>query len=127
MPAATATEFPYIYHALFQKCTYDKDTYVKGTVYRNRNDSTSGIVGAIVILSQTIDGPAFRIVKSQETYTMIVRYGEPYATTFYAWVVDPSLKRISEPSPAIRFNAKGPDDPDACWGAIVDFWKEPGR
>jgi hypothetical protein len=116
-----------MYHALYQGCSHAGDTYIKGSVYRDRNDPNSKIVGAILVFSGAPDGEPAGVVKSEDTYTFILRAQGAYPGNFFVWVADPSLKRLSEMSPMISFNNKGSNDPGACWAAIVDFWLEPGR
>ncbi|MBI3912861.1 MAG: hypothetical protein HY327_01500, partial [Chloroflexi bacterium] len=126
-PAPAVAAFPYTYHAQYQGCQHAGDTYIKGAVYRDRNDPNSKISGAIMVFSGAPDGEAAGVVRTEDTYTFILRAQGAYPGNFFVWVANPSLKRISEMSPMITFNDKKPSDPSACWAAIVDFWLEPGR
>ncbi len=124
---AAPTAFPYVYHAVLQKCEHAGDTFVKGSVYADRNNPNSKIVGALIVLSSGPDGERVDLVRTTDSYTFVLRSQGALPGNFFVWVVDPSLKRISEISPMISFNGKSPSEPGACWAAIVDFWKEPGR
>ncbi|MBI3537745.1 MAG: hypothetical protein HY070_09340 [Chloroflexi bacterium] len=127
-PPPVVSTFPYIYHAQFQKCEHAGDTYIKGTVYRDRNDPNSIVIGAIVVFSGSPDGaPAEVQIMKEQSYTFILQAHGASPGNFFVWVVDPSLKRISEISPIITFNNKPASDPTSCWAAVVDFWKEPGK
>ncbi len=126
-PQPVVVAFPYMYHALYQGCSHAGDTYIKGSVYRDRNDPNSKIFGAILVFSGSPDGEPAGVVKSEDTYSFILRAQGAYPGNFFVWVADPGLKRLSEISPMISFNNKGPNEPGSCWAAIMDFWLEPGR
>ncbi len=126
--APQPTAFPYIYHAQYQGCSHAGDTFIKGSVYADRNDPNSKIVGAIMVLSGAPDGAPAEVLRSEDTYTFVLRAQGAFPGNFFVWITDPTHKvRRSEMSPMISFNNKGPNEPGSCWAAILDFWKEPGR
>jgi hypothetical protein len=126
-PPAQPTAFPYMYHAHFDKCQHAGDTYIKGSIFADKNDLSTKTFGVKVRLSTSPDGGSIVDVTSEDDYSFILQANGPKPGTFFVWVIDSSGKRISEVSPAINFNNLGPDKPGACWAAWVYFWKEPGR
>ncbi len=123
------SSFPWTYHALFQKCEHSGNAYIKGAIYADKNDPDSKTPGLKVRLSWSPDAAPIVDVISEDFYTFVLSgVGEGARPgTYYVWVIDGSGKRISEVSPAIVMNNLGPDRPGACWAALVDFWREPGR
>ena len=107
-------------------CAHSGLSFLKGTVYLNRNDPNSKYVGAIVALGPTNASTIYDVVKTNDygEYTFVLgAEGEAKPGTWGIWLVDPSHKRKSDIGGPITTNALGPGDPGACWAGGVDFWK----
>jgi len=101
-------------------------TFIKGTVYNDRNDPNNRYVGAIVALGPPDGNTIYGIVKTDGMgeYTFILSdAGQGRPGTWAVWLVDPSHKRKSDISAPITTNSLPADNPGACWAGNVDFWK----
>ncbi|HEX7587942.1 MAG TPA: hypothetical protein VF478_06465 [Anaerolineae bacterium] len=121
------TVSPYEFHANPPlPCTHSGQTYLKGTVYLDKNDANSRYAGAIVALGPS-DGSAIwdKVLAGYDgVYSFILAgQGEAKPGTWYIWLVDPSNKRKSDIGGPITTNSLGADDPNSCWASGVDFWK----
>ncbi|MBI5033284.1 MAG: hypothetical protein HZB51_22420 [Chloroflexi bacterium] len=121
-PTVSAYEF----HANPPTCTHSGKTFIKGTVYLDKNDPSQRYVGAIVALGSP-DGSIIYVdpVKTNDygEYTFILSDEGSRPGTWGVWLVDPAHKRKSDVGGPITTNNLGPDNPSACWAAGVDFWK----
>lgn len=123
-PALTVS--PYEFHVSPVKCEHSGKTFIKGTVYLDKNDPNQRYVGAIVALGSP-DGGTIYVdpIKTDDYggYTFILNDQGARPGTWGVWLVDPSHKRKSDIGGPITTNDLGPDNPAACWAAYVDFWK----
>lgn len=121
-PTVSAYEF----HANPATCVHSGKTYIKGTVYLNRNDPSQRYVGAIVALGAS-NGSTIYIdpVKTDYNgeYTFILSDQGSRPGTWGIWLVDPSYKRKSDIGGPITTNDLPSENPAACWAGSVDFWK----
>lgn len=126
-PVTQPTVSPYEYHANPPSpCAHSGMTYLKGTVYQDRNDPNSRYVGAIVALGPSDGSTIYDVVKTNDygEYTFILsEQGQPRPGTWALWLVDPSMRRKSDISAPITTNNLPAGDPNACWASGVDFWK----
>ncbi len=102
-------------------------TYLKGTVYLDKNDPNSRYVGAIVALGPPDGSTIYAMVKSDDygQYTFVLS-GEgqpPNKGTWALWLVTPSGERKSDIGGPIVTNGLPAGDPSSCWASGVDFWK----
>ena len=120
------TVSPYEFHVNPPTCSHSGKTFIKGTVYLDRNDPNQRYVGAIVALGSP-DGSTVYVdpIKTNDygEYTFILSDQGSRPGTWAVWLVDPSHNRKSDISAPITTNDLGPDNPAACWAASVDFWK----
>lgn len=107
-------------------CAHSGRTFLKGTVYLNKNDPNSKYVGAIVALGPPNGSTIYDVVKTDDygEYTFVLGGdGEAKPGNWGIWLVDPSYKRKSDIGGPINTNNLGPDNPSSCWTSGVDFWK----
>jgi hypothetical protein len=108
------------------QCTHSGHTFLKGTVYLDKNNPNSKYVGAIVALGPPNGSTIYTIVMTdiygQYTFTLSDE-GQSHPGTWAIWLVDPSNNRKSDISASITTNSLGADDPNSCWAGGVDFWK----
>lgn len=107
-------------------CVHSGLTFLKGTVYLDKNDPNSKYVGAIVALGPPDGSTIWDVVKTIDdgTYTFVLSdQGVGRKGTWAIWMVDPSLKRKSDISAPIVTNGLPDSDPTSCWTSGVDFWK----
>lgn len=125
-PPPQPTVSPYEFHANPPTCAHSGKTFIKGTVYNDKNDPNNRYAGAIVALGAP-DGSTMYVdpVKTEWNgeYTFILSDQGARPGTWALWLVDPSHKRKSDISAPITTNNLGPDNPAACWAGSVDFWK----
>ena len=121
------TVSPYEFHANPPlPCTHSGMTFLKGTVYTNRNDPNSKYVGAIVALGPADGSTIYDVVKTNDygEYTFVLgAEGQAKPGTWGIWLVDPSHKRKSDIGGPITTNDLPSGNPNACWAGGVDFWK----
>ena len=120
------TSSPYEFHANSPTCAHSGQTYIKGTVYLDKNDQNSKYVGAIVALGPPDGSTIYDRVLTNDVgeYTFnLGGPGEAKPGSWGVWLVDPSLKRKSDIGGPIVTNGLGADDPNSCWAGGVDFWK----
>lgn len=107
-------------------CTHSGLTFLKGTVYLDKNDPNSKYVGAIVALGPP-DGSTIYTKMQTDIYGeysfILSDPGQPHPGTWGLWLVDPSEHRKSDIGGPIVTNSLGADDPNSCWTSGVDFWK----
>ncbi len=127
-PVPQPTVSPYEFHANAPApCTHAGNTYLKGTVYLDRNDSSQRYAGAIVALGPPDGSTIYTVVKADDygeyTFTLSAAGQPPSSGTWAIWLVDPSYKRKSDISGMIVTNGLPASDPTSCWTSGVDFWK----
>lgn len=128
-PAATPqpTVSPYEFHANPPlPCTHSGLTYLKGTVYLNKDDPNSRYVGAIVALGPPDGSTVYDVIKTGDDgeYSFILSApGQPRPGYWGLWLVDPSYRRKSDIGGPIVTNDLPADNPNSCWASGVDFWK----
>jgi hypothetical protein len=114
------------FHVNPPTCSHSGMTFIKGTVYLNKNDPSQRYEGAIVALGPPDGSTIYAVVKSEwdGTYTHILGDpGQARPGNWGVWLVTPSMVRKSDIGGPIVTNGLGPDDPKACWAGSVDFWK----
>ena len=121
------TTSPYEFHANPPlPCAHSGHTFIKGTVYLDKNDPNSKYVGAIVALGPPDGSTIYTIVLTdiygQYTFTLSDD-GQSHPGTWAVWLVTPSNVRKSDIGGPIVTNSLGADDPNSCWAGGVDFWK----
>ena len=123
-PAPTAS--PFEFHVNAPTCSHAGNTYIKGTVYLDKNDPNSRYAGAIVALGPPNGSTIYVTVQSDDygQYTFTLGGpGEAHPGTWGVWLVDPSMNRKSDIGGPIVTNDLPADDPNSCWAGGVDFWK----
>jgi hypothetical protein len=115
----------YEFHVNPPTCVHAGDTYIKGTVYLNKNDPSQRYQGAIVALGAPDGSTIYAKVLSEYdgTYTFILQAHGASPGNWGLWLVTPSDARKSDIGGPINTNNLGPDSPNACWAGSVDFWK----
>jgi hypothetical protein len=101
-------------------------TFLKGTVYNNKNDPGNRYAGAIVALGPPDGSTVYEVVKSDDLgqYTFILSTpGQARPGSWGIWLVDPSMNRKSDIGGPIVTNDLSSDDPNSCWAGGADFWK----
>ena len=121
------TVSPYEFHANPPlPCSHSGLTFLKGTVYLDKNDPNSRYVGAIVALGPP-DGSTIYdkvLTDGMGEYTFVLGGpGQARPGTWGIWLVDPSEKRKSDIGGPIVTNDLPADNPNSCWAGGVDFWK----
>jgi len=127
-PAASpqATVSTMEFHVNPSTCSHAGQTYIKGTVYLNKNDASSRYAGAIVALGPPDGSTIYVIVKSGDdgVYTFnLGDAGQSKPGFWGVWLVDPSMHRKSDIGGPINTNDLPDGDPKSCWAGSVDFWK----
>jgi len=123
-PAPTVS--PFEFHVNPPTCAHAGQTYIKGTVYLDKNNPSSRYVGAIVALGSPDGSQIYDIVKADDygEYTFILGgMGEAHPGTWGVWLIDPSHNRKSDIGGPIVTNDLPADNPNSCWAGGVDFWK----
>ncbi len=122
-PTVSSMEF----HVNPPTCTHSGMTYIKGTVYLDRNDPNNRYQGAIVVLGppdgSTIYGDPVKTDGMGEYTFVLSEPGQARPGTWAVWLVTPSLVRKSDIGGPITTNNLGPENPAACWAGSVDFWR----
>jgi hypothetical protein len=123
-PAPPVSQFEF--HVNPPTCAHSGQTYIKGTVYLDKNDPSNVYVGAIVALGPPDGSTIYDTVKSdqygQYTFTLGLP-GQAHPGTWGVWLVDPSHNRKSDIGGPIVTNDLPADNPSSCWAGSVDFWK----
>ena len=124
-PAPTVS--PFEFHANPPlPCSHSGLTFLKGTVYLDKNDPNSRYVGAIVALGPPDGSTIYDIVQTDGNgeYTFVLGGpGQAKPGTWGIWLVDPSHNRKSDIGGPIVTNDLPADNPNSCWAGGVDFWK----
>lgn len=121
-PTVSTMEF----HTNPVSCSHSGQTYIKGTVYLNRNDPNSRYAGAIIALGPPDGSTIYGIVKSGDdgVYTHVLGdMGQSKPGFWGVWLVTPSMSRKSDIAGPINTNDLPDGDPKSCWAAVADFWK----
>ncbi len=122
-PTVSTMEF----HANAPTCTHSGLTFIKGTVYLDRNDPSKRYFKAIVALGPPDASTVYEepiLTNENGEYTFVLsEQGKARPGSWGVWLVDPSWKRKSDIGGPIITNNLGPENPGACWAANVDFWK----
>ncbi len=126
-PAAPQpTVSPYEFHANPPSCTHSGLTFIKGTVYLDKNDPNSKYVGAVVALGPPDGGTVYEMIKTDDygEYTFVLSgQGQARPGSWAVWLVTPAGQRKSDIGGPIVTNNLPADNPSACWAGGVDFWK----
>jgi hypothetical protein len=120
------TVSPFEFHVNPPTCAHAGQTYIKGTVYLDKNDPNQRYVGAIVALGPPDASTIYARVQTDGVgeYTFnLGGPGEAHPGNWGVWLVDPSLNRKSDIGGPINTNNLGADSPNSCWAGGVDFWK----
>ena len=107
-------------------CQHSGISFLKGTVYLDKNDPNSKYVGAIVALGPTNGSTIYDVVKTDGygEYTFVLApEGQSKPGTWGIWLVTPSHARKSDIGGPITTNDLPAGTPGACWTSGVDFWK----
>lgn len=123
-PAATVSTMEF--HTNPISCSHSGQTYIKGTVYLNKNDPSSRYAGAIVALGPPDGSTIYGIVKTEYdgVYTHVLGdMGQSKPGYWGVWLVTPSMVRKSDIAGPIGTNDLPDGDPKSCWAAIADFWR----
>lgn len=128
VPPQTAppTVSPYEFHANAPTCGHSGLTFLKGTVYLNKNDPSQRYVGAIVALGPPDGSTIYAMEKTDGDgqYTFVLSGpGQSREGHWGLWLVTPSSQRKSDIGGPIVTNGLPPSDPKSCWAGGVDFWK----
>jgi hypothetical protein len=124
-PAAIQSGYPY---RATLSCSHSGGTQIKGTV-------TSGGQPQEGVRVRVATSPdAATIVEEQSTrrqpdgsasYAFVLKTGGAYDSPamWYVWIADGAGNPISDPNFHFQTNNYSPDNPLACWLAVVDFVK----
>jgi hypothetical protein len=107
-------------------CTHSGLTFLKGTVYLDKNDPNNRYIGAIVALGPPDGSTIYTIMQTDGNgeYSFILSdSGQSHPGSWGIWLVDPAQHRKSDIGGPIVTNSLGADDPNSCWTSGVDFWK----
>ncbi|CAG0947196.1 hypothetical protein ANRL1_03796 [Anaerolineae bacterium] len=125
--APQSTVSPYEFHANPPiPCAHSGLTYLKGSVYNDKNDPNNKYIGAIVALGPPDGSKIYDVVKTDSygEYTFVLGGpGQANPGTWAIWLVDPTHNRKSDISAPITTNNLPADNPASCWTSGVDFWK----
>ena len=120
--AVSAFEF----HANAATCVHSGLTFLKGTVYLDRNDPNQRYVGAIVAMGAPDGSTIYQMIKTDDMgeYTFILSdTGQGRQGTWGLWLVTPAGQRKSDIGGPIVTNGLPEEAPNSCWAGSVDFWK----
>ncbi len=121
-PTVSTMEF----HVNSPTCTHSGLTFLKGTVYLDRNDPSQRYYRAIVALGPPDASTVYATVLTDGMgeYTFVLgENGKAVPGYWGIWLVTPSMVRKSDIGGPIATNNLGPENPNACWAGGVDFWK----
>lgn len=126
-PGPTVSNMEFHANAPFP-CTHAGNTYIKGTVYLDKNDPNSRYSGAIVALGPPDGSTVYATYKTgyDGVYAFILSAPtDPAGAVGYfgVWLVTPSMVRKSDIGGPIHTNGLPASDPTSCWASGVDFWK----
>lgn len=130
-PAATPVPQPttpkYQYAAANWRCEHSGSSWLKGSVYADKNDPNSGMPGIPVVYGgaggDIYQGP--ELTQGDGVFAFTLTTDEQHAAakgTYYIWVVDSTRNRISEMAGPIVIDGKGPDV-GGCWAGWAFFTK----
>lgn len=129
-PTASApqpTVFAYQFHATPPTCEHAGQSYIKGTVYGDKNDPGSGMPGMKVVLGgaggDKYDGPNTTDDYGDYTFILSLEGQGARPGTYYTWVVDGSGNRISEMGGPMVLNGLPDTNPATCWVGHVYFYR----
>ncbi len=129
-PAATAVPQPVLsqfeFHVNPVSCSHAGNTYIKGTVYLDKNDPNQRYAQAIVVMGAPDGSTAYTDpIKTNDNgeYTFTLTENGPRPGNWGVWLVKPDMTRKSDIGGPITTNNLGADNPASCWAASVDFWK----
>lgn len=129
-PQATTPPQPttprYQYSAAGSGCEHSGSSWIKGSVYADKNDPNSGMPGVKVVFGGSA-GDAY--AKPELTggdgvfaFTLTADTDHRAAPgTYYVWIVDESGNRISEMAGPIRIEGGSSDS--SCWAGSAFFTK----
>lgn len=121
-PTVSAFEF----HATLLECSHSGLTFLKGTVYNDKNDPNNRYAGAIVALGPPDGSTIYDVIKTDSygEYTFVLSDpGQARPGTWALWLVDPSHRRKSDIGGPIVTNNLPADNPSSCWAGGANFWK----
>lgn len=121
-PTVSSMEF----HVNPPMCGHSGLTFIKGTVYLDKNDPSKRYDRAIVALGPPDGSTIYTTVLTgyDGVYTFVLgEQGQAKPGYWGVWLVTPSMVRKSDIGGPIVTNNLGPEDPKACWAGSVDFWK----
>ena len=126
-PPPTPVPPQYPYRTVFQNCSHSGMTFIEGTVYSNEAGAQEyGI--RVAMGSAPGGGDVYYVTtgsisgRSPGFYQHIITSSGAAPGNYFLWVADGSGKVLSDPNAGkVTTNSKGPDDPSACWRAVVDF------
>ncbi len=124
-PVPVPPQYPY--RAISQNCTHSGMTFIEGTVYSNESGAQE--YGIRVALGSAPGGGDVYYVttgsvsgRSPGFYQHIITVSGAAPGNYFLWIADGNGKVLSDPNAGkVTTNNKGPDDPSACWRAVVDF------
>lgn len=120
-PAQSSFEF----HVNPPSCSHAGQTYIKGTVYLNKNDPSQRYAGAVVNLGPPNASTVYQTILSEYdgVYTFVLGdNGVAHPGNWGVWLSYPDGKRKSDIG-TINTNDLGADNANSCWAGTVDFWK----
>ena len=121
-PTVSTMEF----HVNPPTCTHSGLTFIKGTVYLDKNDPNARYGGAIVALGPPDGSTVYDVVKAGDdgVYTFVLGdAGQARPGNWGVWLVTPSHVRKSDIGGPINTNDLPAENPASCWAGSVDFWK----
>jgi hypothetical protein len=114
------------FHVNPATCAHAGQTYIKGTVYLDKNNPSARYSRAIVDLGPPDGSTVYATVLTDDTgsYTFVLGdMGVANPGFWGVWLVDPAQHRKSDIGGPIHTNSLPDGDPNSCWAGNVDFWK----
>ncbi len=126
---ATPVSSGYPYLTVKQGCHHSGGTFIEGTVWAHSGGSP--LAGARVVMGSGPGpgtGDTYSVTsgsqgRSDGYYVHVIRGDGPAVGNYWVWIADGSGTPLSDPHAGqVTINGiKNPDDPAACWRAVVDF------
>lgn len=129
LPPPTPVPSPYTYRTVVQSCKHSGGTFIEGTVYRtSAGEPEAGIRVALGSGPGPGTGDIYYVTsgtqgRSAGYYVHVIRANGAAPGNYYVWVADSNGNPLSDPNAGrVTTNSiSNPDDPAACWLAVVDF------
>ncbi len=125
-PVVLPTTPRYQYSAASWGCEHSGSSWIKGSVYADKNDPNSGMPGVRVVFGGA-GGDAFQkpeLTGGDGVFAFTLTTDSDHRAapgTYYVWVVDANGNRISEMAGPIKIEGGSSDS--TCWAGTAFFTK----